>query len=127
MISSALDNILVTRPIRAETMAQWPAGTSILQTAAGSIRVCDTGGDRSPLVVIPDGPCVIEHYREVIAALRERARVICMEMPASVGVHGHGEITIRDGFISRIASTEIRSFRHTTTCAPSSPMYCTRL
>ncbi len=81
MISSALDNILVTRPIRAETAALWPAGTSILQIAAGSIRVCDTGGDRSPLVVIPDGPCVIEHYREIIAMLREQARVICMEMP----------------------------------------------
>jgi pimeloyl-ACP methyl ester carboxylesterase len=81
MIGSALDNVLVTRRIRPEITAQWLPGTSMITTAIGTIRVFDSGGDRSPLIVIPDGPSVIEHYRDVISKLRDRVRVVCMEMP----------------------------------------------
>jgi pimeloyl-ACP methyl ester carboxylesterase len=81
MTGNALDRLLVTRPIEPEITADWLPGTSMLPIAGGSVRICDAGGDRSPLLVIPDGPCVIEHYREVISLLRDQARVICMEMP----------------------------------------------
>jgi hypothetical protein len=48
-------------------------------------------------------------------------------MPASFGVQGPGEMTIRSGASASIASTVISSLRTTRTAAPSSPRYCTRL
>ena len=44
-------------------------------------------------------------------------------MPASLGVHGPGEITIRSGAICSIADTLIASLRSTRTSWPSSPRY----
>jgi len=48
------------------------------------------------------------------------------EMPASLGVHGPGEIAIASGARAAIASTVIASLRSTVTSAPSSPRYCAR-
>jgi hypothetical protein len=50
-----------------------------------------------------------------------------MEMPASFGVHGPGEMTIRRGRIDSIASRSIASLRSTRTFWPSSPRYWARL
>jgi hypothetical protein len=49
------------------------------------------------------------------------------EIPASLGVHGPGDITILSGLRAGISPAESSSLRRTTTSAPSSPRYCTRL
>jgi hypothetical protein len=47
--------------------------------------------------------------------------------PASAGVHGPGETTIRSGAIERISSTLRSSFRITTGSVPRAPSAWTRL
>ncbi|MEK7486608.1 MAG: alpha/beta hydrolase [Planctomycetota bacterium] len=54
---------------------------SFRETQQGSQRIWDTGGALPVLLMIPDGPCVIEHYRELIEELRPRFRVVCFEIP----------------------------------------------
>ena len=49
------------------------------------------------------------------------------EIPASLGVHGPGEMRMASGRRARIPSRSIPSFLKTSTLAPSSPRYCTRL
>lgn len=52
-----------------------------VQTQAGQLRVSDTGGNKPPLVLTPDGPCVIEHYDGLIESFSKQFRVICFDMP----------------------------------------------
>src|SRR5258707_2393635 len=52
-----------------------------VETAAGRLRVLDTGGGKPSLVLTPDGPCVIEHYDGLIRSFAERFRVVCFDMP----------------------------------------------
>jgi hypothetical protein len=49
------------------------------------------------------------------------------EMPASLGVQGPGEMTMRSGCKAATSATLSSSLRLTTTSSPSSPKYCTRL
>ncbi len=56
-----------------------------------------------------------------------KRRMASTEMPASFGVHGPGETTMRSGAFSNRASTEAASLRTTSSSAPSSPRYWTRL
>ena len=53
-------------------------------------------------------------------------RITSIEIPASFGVHGPGEIAIASGARSAIASRPIASLRSTVTSAPSSPKYWAR-
>lgn len=67
--------------------------TCLVPTRAGRVRVHDTGHDTSVgtrdgtghddscVVIVPDGPNVIEHYTEVIASLAVRRRVVCFDLP----------------------------------------------
>ena len=59
----------------------WPENTNILDTDSGKIRVQDTGGNKPALVMVPDGPCVIEHHGSLISELSDHFRVICFDMP----------------------------------------------
>lgn len=52
-----------------------------VHTSAGQLRVADSGGTKPVLLTTPDGPCVIEHYRELIERLSTSFRVICFDMP----------------------------------------------
>lgn len=54
---------------------------ALVPTSAGLLRVLDSGGDRPAILLTPDGPCVIEHYLELIETLRDSFRVICFDMP----------------------------------------------
>lgn len=55
---------------------------SLLSTQAGILRVLDTKNyHKQPLVMVPDGPCVIEHYVDLIDLLYPDFRVICFELP----------------------------------------------
>jgi len=49
------------------------------------------------------------------------------DTPASLGVHGPGEITMRSGFKAAISATVSSSLRITFTSSPNSAKYCTRL
>lgn len=66
---------------RAQAARHWPAGMQWIDTPAGRVRVYDSGGDRPPVLFVPDGPCVIEHYHELIDLLAEDARVVCLDLP----------------------------------------------
>jgi pimeloyl-ACP methyl ester carboxylesterase len=53
----------------------------LLQTQAGILRVLDTGDRKPPLIIVPDGPCVLEHYTDLIALLSPDFRVIGFDLP----------------------------------------------
>ena len=54
---------------------------------------------------------------------KQNVRLFYAYTPASFGVQGPGEITIRSGAIEPISSTPILSLRKTSTSAPSSQRY----
>ena len=79
MIAHALDSLLNLGT--APDPSAWAAGTRLLQTRRGRLRVFDTGGKGPVLLMVPDGPNVIEHHAQVIERLAPHARVICFDMP----------------------------------------------
>lgn len=52
-----------------------------LDTQVGKIRALDSGTPGPCIVIVPDGPNVIEHYVTLIAQLARSARVVCFDMP----------------------------------------------
>ncbi len=81
MIAHALDSLLNLGRVTERVSAAWPAGTRLLRTARGTLRLRDTGGSGPVVVMVPDGPNVIEHHAPVISRLAPHARVICFDMP----------------------------------------------
>ncbi|MGH8528586.1 MAG: alpha/beta fold hydrolase [Nevskiales bacterium] len=81
MIAHALDSLLNLGGVSQQVSGAWPAGTRLLRTARGTLRVRDTGGSGPVVVIVPDGPNVIEHHEPVISRLAPHARVICFDMP----------------------------------------------
>ena len=53
----------------------------LYSTQAGTLRVLDTGGSKQPVLIAPDGPCVIEHYDNLIELLSPNFRVVCFDLP----------------------------------------------
>lgn len=84
-MSGAIVDTLITWPRRrrARTRGVFAPGISYVQTNAGQLRFVDTGGDKPVVVTTPDGPCVIEHYKELIERLSANFRVICFDMPGN--------------------------------------------
>lgn len=80
MPAHALDSLL-NRSLSAPDASGWPAGTRMVDTRAGRIRVVDTGGKGPVLMMVPDGPNIIEHHAAVIELLRPHARVVCFDLP----------------------------------------------
>jgi pimeloyl-ACP methyl ester carboxylesterase len=80
MIAHALDSLL-NRSLAAPDASAWPAGTRMVDTRVGRLRVLDTGGKGPVLLMAPDGPNVIEHHAAVIGLLRAHARVVCFDLP----------------------------------------------
>jgi len=64
-----------------KVIASWPDDTNILDSNAGRIRIKDTGGNKPALVMVPDGPCVIEHFEPLITELLPHFRIVCFDMP----------------------------------------------
>ena len=79
MIAHALDSLL-NRGVSAP-QAGWLPGARMLQTRRGALRVYDSGGAGPVVMMVPDGPNVIEHHARVIDGLAAHARVICFDMP----------------------------------------------
>ncbi|WP_436269877.1 alpha/beta fold hydrolase [Pseudoduganella sp. LjRoot289] len=81
-MASLLDSML-TRWSASGRMAA-VAGTPamrMVESPAGSIRVLDAGGGMPCVVVVPDGPNVIEHYEHLSALLAADYRLVCFDMP----------------------------------------------
>lgn len=116
MIASALDSLLSRTPRPAAPGIHW------LDTAAGRIRVRDTGGRGPVLVMTPDGPNVIEHHAEVIALLAARARVVCFDMPgfgfsAPSAHYDHSLEHGRDAVLAVLEALELREATLAFSCA----------
>ena len=79
MIAHALDCLL--NGGGAGDASTWPANTRLVKTPRGALRVRDTGGTGHAVVMVPDGPNVIEHHGPLIARLAPHARVVCFDMP----------------------------------------------
>ena len=62
-----------------------------------------------------------------IGVVAPNRSITAIDTPASFGVHGPGEITMRCGASFSISSTVSASLRSTRTSAPSACRYCTRL
>ena len=55
--------------------------TRSIETPTGSLRIYDSGSEKPCVVLVPDGPNVIEHYHYLIELLKPSLRVICFDMP----------------------------------------------
>lgn len=82
MTGAIVDSIATgLRRRRARVRGETTPGIRYVRTNAGQLRLVDTGGDKPVILTTPDGPCVIEHYRQLIDSLSEVFRVICFDMP----------------------------------------------
>jgi pimeloyl-ACP methyl ester carboxylesterase len=52
-----------------------------VQTSGGGIRLFDSRTAGPAVILVPDGPNVIEHYRRLVSKLAESCRVVCFDMP----------------------------------------------
>ena len=56
--------------------------SEFISTSFGRVRFIDTGESSLPiLVMVPDGPCFLEHFTDLIAAAQASFRVIVFDMP----------------------------------------------
>jgi pimeloyl-ACP methyl ester carboxylesterase len=68
-------------PFRRVDSSQWNQEVGMIRTTFGNIRLRDTKGDKPALIIIPDGPNVIEHYNELVALLQADFRLLIFELP----------------------------------------------
>jgi pimeloyl-ACP methyl ester carboxylesterase len=52
-----------------------------VETPVGTVRVYDSGSNLPCVVMVPDGPNVIEHYEALIGLITDKMRVVCFDMP----------------------------------------------
>lgn len=52
-----------------------------IHSSTGSLRVLDSGPGKPCVVIVPDGPNVIEHYEQLAALLVPDYRLVCFDMP----------------------------------------------
>lgn len=71
----------ILRSTSNKMVTSWPKDTNMIDTDSGRIRVKDTGSDKPALVMVPDGPCVVEHFEPLMKDLMSDFRVICFDMP----------------------------------------------
>jgi len=93
-----------------------------VQTRAGALRVLDTGGSQPALVMTPDGPCVIEHFKGLIRSFSEQFRVVCFDMPGigfSFPAHGYrfSAVETADAIIELLDALSIPRAAFAFTCA----------
>jgi pimeloyl-ACP methyl ester carboxylesterase len=82
MQGSYIDSILAaTRGRSRQEKSLKSEQMRLLQTQAGILRVLDTGDRKPPLIIVPDRPCVLEHYADSIDLLSPDFRVVCFDLP----------------------------------------------
>lgn len=82
MIGAFVDSLLARISARrhARTAGE-PRSIRFIDTPAGVVRVYDSGSTKPCVVMVPDGPNVIEHYDVLISLLARELRVVCFDMP----------------------------------------------
>ena len=82
MFSSLVDSLL-TRFSAKQRMGTTGGvlPTRTIDTTPGCVRAFDSGSAKPCVVLVPDGPNVIEHYDILIGLLSKRLRVVCFDMP----------------------------------------------
>lgn len=78
LVDSLLARISARRRARIPGMARF---FRFIDTPVGTVRVYDSGTTGPCVVMVPDGPNVIEHYDALIHLLSRRLRVVCFDMP----------------------------------------------
>jgi pimeloyl-ACP methyl ester carboxylesterase len=59
-----------------------PSGTRTIATDAGAVHVRTSGDPAAPpIVLMPDGPFVVEHYDDLIARLSRDHFTVCFDLP----------------------------------------------
>ncbi|MEO0896206.1 MAG: alpha/beta hydrolase [Bacteroidota bacterium] len=53
----------------------------MIQTTMGHIRVLDSKEGKEVLLIIPDGPNIIEHYKEIVSELGKTYRLVIFDLP----------------------------------------------
>lgn len=82
MRGAYLDSIIAaTRGRKRQEKSLRTENMKLVATQAGMLRILDTGGHKHPLLVVPDGPCVFEHYVDLIDLLSPDFCVICFDLP----------------------------------------------
>lgn len=82
MLSSHLGSLLNrSSQSKRESIARAALATQFIETPAGTVRVYDSGSDEPCVILVPDGPNVIEHYEHLISLMKRNLRVVCFDMP----------------------------------------------
>jgi pimeloyl-ACP methyl ester carboxylesterase len=81
MLSAYVDSLLARYSSKQPGCVSACLPTQFVDTPAGSIRVFDSATAGPCVVLVPDGPNVIEHYDRLIELLAPHVRVICFDMP----------------------------------------------
>lgn len=81
MFGSAIDSLLTRISARSTGRASAMLPTRRIATPVGAVRVFDSAGAGPCVVIVPDGPNVIEHYAALIGLLTPHVRVVCFDMP----------------------------------------------
>lgn len=53
----------------------------LLKVSIGTIRLLDTKEGKETIVIIPDGPNIIEHYFPLLEQLKKSFRVVIFDLP----------------------------------------------
>ncbi|MFB9291635.1 alpha/beta fold hydrolase [Pseudoduganella plicata] len=82
MIAAKLDSLLT----RLSALGKFPLMGEVptmrhIASGTGSLRVLDTGPGKPCVLVVPDGPNVIEHYEYLRSLLVQDYRLVCFDMP----------------------------------------------
>jgi pimeloyl-ACP methyl ester carboxylesterase len=85
-LGSYVDSFLASRSAQMNTgQRNCRLSTRSILTPSGSVRVYDSAHvpclTQPCVILVPDGPNVIEHYSELIALLTPHLRVVCFDMP----------------------------------------------
>ena len=82
MIGSLIDSVLtrMSANLHSRTVGD-VLPTCRIDTPAGIVRLYDSGSTMPCVVLVPDGPNVIEHYAVLIGLLSQKLRVVCFDMP----------------------------------------------
>lgn len=122
MTSGALlDALLYRGGARRHAAVPGPAGTRWLDTAVGRLRVFDSGGSGPVILFAPDGPCIIEHYAPLIAQLRPRFRVLCVDLPGfgysfPRAAHDHRIASGADAVLAVLDALDLRNVTLALSC-----------
>lgn len=82
MLSSSVDSWLARYSARQRKGAlRGILPTRDVETPVGTVRVYDSGSEKPCVILVPDGPNVIEHYEHLISLLSPSLRVVCFDMP----------------------------------------------